>query len=475
MFEIDKKKIPNNLLKYFRPKRTITQQGYIDHLMIVFNECKRVLRKDGVLFVNIGDTYNASGMGSYGKNAFVRPSRNAAKKVGKKTIKDMQEKSMCNIPEKFCLAMEKEGWIKRCSIIWVKSMSFGANICPHCGKPLIKQLPDEDDLFGEIIRGKTISKKKSGSCMPDSCADRPNKNGFEYLYMFTQGKKYWYEQQYEEAQELNAERPRMGQGNQTKYHSKRGYGGGGSSLIGHSGTINADGEQIGNPLGRTIRNVWAINPEPNSWNYCKVCDTVFEGNSCPKCGAEMSKKLCLDCQYVFEEKDENEEVILNCPKCGSENLIIPLTGHYATFPQKLVEPMIKMSVPEYVCTKCGKAREKMYKKVKGKDWNRSKSNNQRKIMGCGAGIDFDYARINTPKKFIGYNDCGCGAGWRAGIVLDIFAGSGTVGIVAAKLKRDYILIELQLDYVRIAEERLKEIETDVPNKERLSGQKGLFE
>jgi len=62
-----------------------------------------------------------------------------------------------------------------------------------------------------------------------------------------------------------------------------------------------------------------------------------------------------------------------------------------------------------------------------------------------------------------------------GIVLDMFAGSGTVGKVAAYLRRNYILIDAKKEYCQMAKERVKEPETGVPVKEQRQGQKGLFE
>ena len=56
-----------------------------------------------------------------------------------------------------------------------------------------------------------------------------------------------------------------------------------------------------------------------------------------------------------------------------------------------------------------------------------------------------------------------------------FAGSGTTGLVAAQLRRDYVLIELKKEYIKMAEERILPAETAVPAKERNKGQMGLFE
>ena len=55
---------------------------------------------------------------------------------------------------------------------------------------------------------------------------------------------------------------------------------------------------------------------------------------------------------------------------------------------------------------------------------------------------------------VGKTDCGCNAGWEAGIVLDPFFGSGTTGVAAEKLGLRWIGIELNDEYVGIARKRL---------------------
>jgi len=72
--------------------------------------------------------------------------------------------------------------------------------------------------------------------------------------------------------------------------------------------------------------------------------------------------------------------------------------------------------------------------------------------------------------------CDCGIEeTRPGIVLDPFGGSGTVGVVAGRLKRNYVLIELSPEYANtIAQPRLNHIETAVPVAEAKAGQMPLF-
>ena len=56
-----------------------------------------------------------------------------------------------------------------------------------------------------------------------------------------------------------------------------------------------------------------------------------------------------------------------------------------------------------------------------------------------------------------------------------FAGSGTVGKVAAQERRDYTLIELQHNYIDMAKKTVKEGETGIRVAEQKAGQRGLFD
>jgi DNA modification methylase len=90
-------------------------------------------------------------------------------------------------------------------------------------------------------------------------------------------------------------------------------------------------------------------------------------------------------------------------------------AHFATFPEALVRRPLLASCPQAVCIACGRP------------WRRK-------------------ANLLVP--------CGCDAPTRPGVVLDPFFGSGTVGVVAQKLGRDWVGIELNPAYVRLAESRL---------------------
>ncbi len=307
-----------------------TFEEYIDKLCNIYDEVKRVLRDDGTCWVNLGDTYNNVSPGGRDINRWPKQSRNDHSPADKPLAAEVQIKSLCLIPQRFAIEMVNRGWILRNVIIW------------HKPNP-----------------------------MPSSAKDRFTVD-FEYVYFFVKQKKYFFEPQYEPyLTESNAERPRMGQGNQTKYKQKRaeGMGGAGTSWKGHSGNLKADGTNIGNPaLGRNKRTVWTIPTQ------------------------------------AFSE------------------------AHFATFPEKLVEPMILAGCPKEVCSKCGEGRRKVYEKPKPPDeaYTNARRPEDRHIAsspiggGRGSGQKMQKWLDEHPPTFKGYTDCGCGAEWRPGIVLDCF-------------------------------------------------------
>lgn len=159
-------------------------------------------------------------------------------------------------------------------------------------------------------------------------------------------------------------------------------------------------------------------------------------------------------------------------------------AHFATYPEKLVEPCILAGCPREVCRVCGKPRERVVEKsggTTGKSWH-DHSNDLAGGMSqydptCqkgGVGKAKDANGQEYKSTTIGWTDCGHGD-YRPGIVLDPFGGSGTTGVVAAKLKRDYILIELNERYANdIARPRLAHVETGVTVTEQRAGQLPLF-
>ncbi len=136
-----------------------TFEEYINKLCNVFDEVKRVLKKDGTCWVVIGDTYSAGG----GKAVEQSAKRQSAIDTGaypdyspNSKLRSKMGKSLVMIPFRFAIEMVNRGWILRNTIIWHKP-----------------------------------------NCMPSSVKDRFTVD-FEYIFFFVKSKKYYFEQQFEE-------------------------------------------------------------------------------------------------------------------------------------------------------------------------------------------------------------------------------------------------------------------------------------
>ena len=108
-------------------------------------------------------------------------------------------------------------------------------------------------------------------------------------------------------------------------------------------------------------------------------------------------------------------------------------AHFATFPEKLVSTPLLAATPERVCVTCGQP------------WL---------VRTLGA-VAVD-GLIHRPKRRL-TKPCSCGSsGWQPGLVLDPFMGAGTVAVVAQTHGRDWLGIELNADYRRLALKRIAE-------------------
>lgn len=108
-----------------------TPELYIEHMVAIFHEVKRVLKKEGTLWLNIGDTYVSTpagnpgchGLGNRDKSASAYHSqRMDTSKVG------LPPKCLCMIPERLAWALIQDGWILRNKIIWYKPNGMPSSV-----------------------------------------------------------------------------------------------------------------------------------------------------------------------------------------------------------------------------------------------------------------------------------------------------------------------------------------------------------
>lgn len=102
-----------------------TPQQYVEWLMVLFRELRRVLRDDGVLWLNLGDSYNTDGTASMErtKTSGIGLTPYNAKEYSvstKRTLLSLERKQLLGIPWHVAFALQADGWILRSDIIWSK-------------------------------------------------------------------------------------------------------------------------------------------------------------------------------------------------------------------------------------------------------------------------------------------------------------------------------------------------------------------
>ena len=95
-----------------------TPEEYIERLVSLFREIGRCLKKDGTLWINIGDTYNGSKRG----NTEIIKHKNVAEQCDfvKKKWAGAKQKDLIGIPWLLAFALRADGWYLRQDIIWHK-------------------------------------------------------------------------------------------------------------------------------------------------------------------------------------------------------------------------------------------------------------------------------------------------------------------------------------------------------------------
>ena len=134
---------------------------YINRLVAVFNEAKRVLKDDGVFWLNIGDGYTS---GNRGWRAPDKKNPARAMSTRPDTPEGLKPKDLLGVPWRLAFALQQDGWYLRCDVVW--------------NKP---------------------------NAMPESVKDRPTR-AHEYVFMLTKAQRYFYD--YKAAMEQNGGKPR---------------------------------------------------------------------------------------------------------------------------------------------------------------------------------------------------------------------------------------------------------------------------
>jgi hypothetical protein len=152
------------------------------------------------------------------------------------------------------------------------------------------------------------------------------------------------------------------------------------------------------------------------------------------------------------QKDENGQHMRNKRSVWTVTTKPFKDSHFATFPEDLISPMILAGCPEFVCSVCGKPYERKTETEKIKRYRPNEFGKREPNAGMNT-INQTVAGCET--KTLGFEPtCSCQAETIPGVCLDPFMGAGTTALVARKLNRNYIGIELNQKYIDMANKRL---------------------
>ena len=109
-----------------------TPEEFVENLVKVFREVKRVLRDDGTVWLNLGDSYagNNSRASNNGRAGYGNPREGVYKKTGK----GLKTKDLIGIPWRVALALQQDGWYLRQDIIWHKPNPMPESVKDRCTK-----------------------------------------------------------------------------------------------------------------------------------------------------------------------------------------------------------------------------------------------------------------------------------------------------------------------------------------------------
>ena len=402
---------------------------YLQHLLQITKELKRVLKPTGTMFWNIGDSYASSGGPSrhfeyndpkYGNNKggyFIEPTSFS---------QGIPAKSQMMIPERFSIALlDEQKWIRRNFLVWYK---------------------------------------RSG--MPESMDDRFSRK-WEPIFFFTKNKRYYFnlDSIRKPLSEESLKRISQDIYNQFQYGKSMEYG---------KTSQNMSIPRIINNMHHKYENQGAYTGKHSEYKNVDESDRINENGANPgdvfnneSIYSFLSDPSILSAfmEYIHDERPELlMDQVLDIPTMPHS------FSHFAVFPTTLVEPLIKAGCPKEVCSKCGKPKMPFREKTgrtydsRNGEYRDEEKFTSRKIAETNNVSNSSVFRTDLIKetRTVWKPSCSCNTSFVSGTVLDPFAGSGTVGVVAKKLGLSAILIEVVPEYVEIIKKRLEtdEIESE---------------
>jgi DNA modification methylase len=337
-----------------------TPEAYVVSMVNVFREVRRVLRNDGTLWLNLGDTYNNMKVGSTQQN--VDAKRHNTDTFRKELWRGLKPKDLIGIPWRVALALQADGWWLRQDIIW------------HKPNP-----------------------------MPESVTDRCTKS-HEYVFLFAKSEKYYYDS--EAVKEDVTGRTNTPPESTASKRPNRGF-------PGQAARHHCGGAEDGK---RNRRSVWTITTKPFKDSHFAVMPEALvelcllagtsEHGCCISCGTPYKRRILVTSPDGRQAEMQGRHTYDSSgnPLMGDNQINKGVTGSFTVHNDSTQKVLRKETI----------------------GWK----------PGCNC-------ENNQPISCV---------------VLDPFAGSGTVGVVAKRFNRSSILIELNPTYIDLIHKRLNKEE-----------------
>jgi DNA modification methylase len=332
-----------------------TPAAFVATMVEVFREVKRVLRKDGTLWLNLGDSYANAGQTGNDRRGTLD---NGGKPHYTPIAGGLKPKDLLGMPWRVAFALQEDGWYLRSAITWCKRAP-----------------------------------------MPESVTDRPT-SATEMIFLLTRAERYFYDPEAvrSELTQSTIERERAGYKRafatqfQGSPHDKR-----------HTEGKVLD--SVSPPSGANMRNFWLLGPEPYA------------------------------------------------------------AAHFATFPTAIPDRCIRAGTSERgVCPLCGAPWKRVVERVGENTASRHKGTPvsahremSREETGRTDGFTKPPPRIDAYSTTTGWQPtCKCGrTDTVPATVLDPFSGAGTTALVALRLGRRAVGIELNPEYIAMSHKRIQ--------------------
>ena len=225
--------------------REKTVEEYLDRLINVFREVRRVLKKDGTCFIVIGDSYAGTSSKKEQRDPKYPKGRNGQNPSITQKVLGYKSKDLMGIPWRLAFALREDGWYLRSDIIWHKE-----------------------------------------NAMPEACKDRPTRS-YEHIFLLSKSPRYYYDydSMAEPMKEVSKKRYVRGRSEENKYLNENS-----GAKIQKINEARKYGQYKGDniPQFRNKRDIWTINTTSFRGNHyaafppklAEIC--VIAG--CPKGG-----------------------------------------------------------------------------------------------------------------------------------------------------------------------------------------------